>query len=123
MKKREVRGKVTVHARGFGILIVEGQPGLFAFITPPDLNPFLEGDVVSAQLEDANGRFTASQLRLVERSRTELFGSLVMHGRRAFVRSDRLVSNTDWPLELSPDDPLLAAAEARVPTLLVAELR
>ncbi len=43
-----VRGRVTVHPRGFGFLAIEGPEQASAFITPPDLNPFLDGDVDSA---------------------------------------------------------------------------
>ncbi len=127
MSERDVRGRVIVNARGFGFLEIQ-EPGpvpapASAFIAPPELNPFLEGDLVSARIEESDGRATATQLRLLERSRTELFGSLVMHGRGVYLRTDRLVSNTDWPLELAPEDPLLDLAQRRVPTLLVAELR
>jgi ribonuclease R len=118
----EQRGRIIVNARGFGFLELEGQSGGSAFIAPPDLNPFLEGDLVVAHVDEADGRFTASHLRLLERTRTELFGNVVTHGRRLFLRTDRLVSNTDWPLDVAPDDPLLQA-EAGSPVLLVAELR
>lgn len=119
------RGRVTVNARGFGFVELSVPPGAVAFIAPPDLNPFLEGDLVAAHIEDNDGRFVATQLQLVERTRSELFGSLVLHGRRPFLRVDRLVSNTDWPLALESDDPLLAEAEAerRLPVLLVAAWR
>ncbi|HKP60263.1 MAG TPA: ribonuclease R family protein [Polyangiales bacterium] len=109
MGSREVRGRVVVHVRGFGFLELEPpDAGISAFIAPPDLNPFLEGDQVVAQLEEQAGRFSVNRLRLIERTREELFGSLVMHGKRPHLRVDRLVSNTDWPLELAPDDPLLS---------------
>ena len=70
-----VRGRVTVHPRGFGFLALDGAAATSAFITPPDLNPFLDGDVVSARAVAADdGRLTARDLALVSRSRTELFG-------------------------------------------------
>jgi ribonuclease R len=122
MGMAEQRGRIIVNARGFGFLELEGESGGSAFIAPPDLNPYLEGDLVFARVDETQGRFTASHLRLVERARTELFGNVVTHGRRLFLRTDRLVSNTDWPLDVSPDDPLLQA-ESGETVLLVAELR
>lgn len=96
-----VRGRISVHPRGFGFLDVEGTPSpLSAFIAPPDLNRFLDGDLVEAQLtQGEEGRYTASGLRLLERWRQELFGTLVRRNNKPFLRVDRQVSNTDWPLE------------------------
>ncbi len=61
-----------------------------AFITPPELNPFLDGDIVSAVVSPSTQdptRFTAASLTLVERTRTELFGNVVTHGKRRFSTS------------------------------------
>ncbi len=98
-----VRGRISVHPRGFGFLEVEGRPGLVAFIAPPELNPFLAGDLVSASLVPAEGgRYGATDLALVERRRTELFGTLLYRGKKAFLHTDRQVTNTDWSLDESP---------------------
>jgi ribonuclease R len=92
-------GHITLHPRGFGFLNLEGPEGEWAaFVTPPDLNPFLDGDRVSALVTVAEGgRASASALALVERTRTELFGSVTTRGRRRFLKVDRIVANTDWP--------------------------
>ncbi|MBN9417642.1 ribonuclease R [bacterium SCN 62-11] len=93
----KVLGRISVNPRGFGFLNYDGDKT--AFIVPPDLNPFLDGDMVSARVSAAeNGRFNASDLVLEERTRGELFGSIVFRGRKPFLKVDRLVSNTDWPL-------------------------
>ncbi|MFT3773577.1 MAG: RNB domain-containing ribonuclease [Minicystis sp.] len=94
-------GRVSVHPRGFGFLNVEGPDGEYAaFITPPDLNPFLDGDLASAVIVPSEGgRTTATALALVERQRNELFGNVTTRGRRRFLRVDRVVANTDWPFE------------------------
>jgi ribonuclease R len=115
-----VRGRISVHPRGFGFLVVDGPEGeLSAFVTPPDLNPLLDGDLVSATLVPAGeGRFNASALALVERTRTQLFGTVTLRSRRPFLHVDRLVSNTDWPLEEGAALGPLAEG-----TYLVAELR
>jgi ribonuclease R len=104
----EVRGRVRVHPRGFGFVEVEGsQPLLSAFVAPPDLNPFLEGDLVSAQVEESGpGRHTAKKLALLERERAQVFGTVTLRGGRPFLRVDRQISNTDWPIEPAPDRPL-----------------
>ena len=112
-----VRGRVTVHPRGFGFLAIEGPEQASAFITPPDLNPFLDGDVVSARVTAADGgRLSATDLALVSRARTELFGSVTVRGRKPHLRVDRLVANTDWPLDE-------AAAGLAEGTYLVAAIR
>ncbi len=107
-----------MHPRGFGFLAIEGSPETSAFITPPDLNPFLEGDIVSARIVEAEqGRLSATDLSLVERSRSELFGSVTVRGKKPHLRVDRLVANTDWPLDE-------AAAEGIAEgTFLVATIR
>ncbi|AKT36958.1 ribonuclease R family protein [Chondromyces crocatus] len=99
-----VRGRIQIHPRGFGFLKPEpsgdpaGEERPAAFVTPPDLNHFLEGDLVSATLvESEPGRFTATQLALVEHARAELLGTIVFHGGRPHLRTDRDLANTDWP--------------------------
>jgi ribonuclease R len=98
-------GTISVHPRGFGFLALEQDPeGRSAFITPPDLNPFLDGDRVSAEVSQLpDGRLSASAIRLLERSRATLFGTAAQHRGQPFLRVDREVSNTDWPLALQPD--------------------
>lgn len=97
------RGRITIHPRGFGFLLLDTPEGeVAAFITPPELNPFLDGDIVSAVVSPSTQdptRFTATSLALVDRTRTELFGNVVTHGKRRFLHVDRLVANTDWAFE------------------------
>ncbi|WP_438016003.1 RNB domain-containing ribonuclease [Sorangium sp. So ce315] len=115
----QVRGRISVNPRGFGFLNIEepggapGRPGgaaaasVTAFVTPPDLNPFLDGDLVDATIAEAEpGRYSASQIVLVQRDRTELFGTVVSHAKRPHLRVDRLVSNTDWPFKPGSADDL-----------------
>lgn len=92
-----IEGRVSVHPRGFGFLTGEDRT---AFVIPPELNGFLEGDLVSAIVAEGEpGRWNASSLQLLQRSRRELFGSVVRRGKRTFLKVDRLVSNTDWLLQ------------------------
>lgn len=91
---------MTLHPRGFGFLAIEGAPETSAFVAPPDLNPFLEGDLVSARVvEGEQGRVSATDLSLISRSRSELFGCVTIRGKKPHLRVDRLVANTDWPLD------------------------
>jgi ribonuclease R len=101
-------GRITLHPRGFGFFNVEGPDGASAaFVTPPDLNAFLDGDLVSAVVEPSEGgRTTATALALVERHRRELFGGVVTRQRKRWLRVDRAVANTDWPFEDGSADTL-----------------
>jgi ribonuclease R len=92
-------GTILVHARGFGF--VEHEDGTASFVIPPDLNPFLTGDLVEADIvKGPDGRTNATKLTLKNRTRSELFGTVTHHGKHVFLRVDRFVSNTDWPLDL-----------------------
>jgi ribonuclease R len=112
---KTVRGTLGVHPRGFGFLNVEalGEP-LSVFVPPPELNPFFAGDRVEGVLtQGADGRWSAGNLRLLERERQRVFGELVSRRGQTFLRVDREVANTDWPLELAgqtvaAEEPLVA---------------
>jgi ribonuclease R len=121
-------GVVSVHPRGFGFLNFElgGQPAS-AFIAPPDLNPFLSGDRVSARVEKRqDGRYTARELNLEGRSRAVLFGQVRRRKGRLWLDIDEEVANTDWPLlgQAEVGDYVLAQVEsagARVAEVLPAD--
>ena len=91
---------MSVHPRGFGFLkLSEDQPTQSAFVPPPALNPFMAGDVVSAELVvQDDGRYLARDLKLVRMGHQTVFGTVVHHGRGRFLNIDRRVSNTDWPI-------------------------
>ncbi len=101
-------GRIAVHPRGFGFLGFEAPEGeSSAFVAPPDLGPFLDGDVASAEVTTgADGRSNATRLTLVSRSREELFGSVGGRGNKRFLQVDRSVSNSDWPFEPGSADKL-----------------
>jgi ribonuclease R len=100
--EREIEGRIDVHPRGFGFVTPspehrEAVPS--AFVTPPDLNRFLAGDRVRARaVQGEDGRWTATSLTLLERWRTRVFGEVVVR-RGRFLRIDREIANTDWPLQ------------------------
>ena len=96
-----VSGTISLHPRGFGFLNYSRPQGPeSAFIAPPDLNPFLLDDRVSATLRRASdGRCSATELRLLERKRQHLFGEAVERRNKLFLQTDREVTNTDWPLD------------------------
>ena len=56
----------------------------------------------------------ATKLTLVKRQRSELFGTVTRHGKTQFLRVDRFVSNTDWPLDGAADIPDGVAAVATI---------
>lgn len=98
-----VIGRLAIHPRGFGFFSPEGGPDhdLSAFVAPPDLNAFLAGDLVRAQLTpSSDGRWSASSLELVERRRERLFGEVIVRRDAFWLKVDREVGNTDWPLDL-----------------------
>ncbi|MCE9668486.1 VacB/RNase II family 3'-5' exoribonuclease [Myxococcus stipitatus] len=100
---RTVTGRIDVHPRGFGFLTVQApgsQEVLSAFIPPPDLNPFLAGDIVTGTVTaGADGRLTASALSLVERHRARVYGEVVSRKGTQYLRIDREVANADWVLD------------------------
>lgn len=117
---RTVIGHVDVHPRGYGFLVVPASgstEALSAFIPPAELRPYLAGDVVSAQVTaSADGRWSASGLKLLERSRREVYGEVVPRSETVHLRLDREVGTGDWPLEaegvaLQPGDAVVARLE------------
>lgn len=100
---RSVTGRVDIHPRGFGFLVVPPPASgevLSAFIPPPELSSLLAGDVVSATVsQGADGRWAASGLVLVQRTREQVFGEVVTRKGTQYLRIDKEVANTDWPLE------------------------
>jgi ribonuclease R len=118
-EKRSV-GRISVHPRGFGFFEVEGtEEPSSAFVAPPDLNPFLEGDRVEARLEiEADGRARARGLKLIARMRRKVFGEVVFHKGEPYLRVDKAIANRDWPLEIGDS----SQAAPSVGDLLVAEL-
>ncbi len=100
---RSLTGRITVHPRGFGFLTARiGDELVSAFVPPPMLNRFFADDVVRATVTTApDGRYTASDLTLVERTRATVFGDVVSRQGAWFLRVDRGVSNTDWPLDVA----------------------
>lgn len=95
-----IQGTISVHPRGFGFLegLYQDQE-ITAFIAPPELNFFIDADLVSAQvfMQD-DQRYVASNLVLLQRQRSVLFGTVVQHRNQLALHVDRSVSNTDWPL-------------------------
>jgi ribonuclease R len=117
---RTVTGRIDVHPRGFGFLVVhpsDSNEVLSAFILPPELNPYLADDVVSATVTaSADGRWSASGLSLLKRPRQEVYGEVVLRKGSAHLRIDRDVANGDWPLEaagveVQPGDAVVARVD------------
>jgi ribonuclease R len=121
---RPVTGRIDIHPRGFGFLGVQpSTPGevLSAFIPPPELSSFLADDVVSATVsQGADGRWAASGLSLLQRTRDQVYGEVVLRKGAPHLRIDKEVANTDWPLdaagvEVQPGDAVVArVAEGKV---------
>jgi ribonuclease R len=100
-----VRGTISVHSRGFGFVVPiastsdDEAASSSAFVTPPELNKFLADDVVDCRVEVSGDKRTARDLALVSRPRTRLFGVAVRRAGALWLKIDRLVANTDWPLD------------------------
>lgn len=100
MTMEEKRGRISLNPRGFGFFSALDGIATAAFVAPPLLNTFLDGDIVSATLTtDASGRVSASELTLVERPRKQVFGTVTLRGKRLHLAIDRAIANTDWPFQ------------------------
>ncbi len=99
--ERLVKGRISLHPRGFGFLRTAPAAGAASiFLPPPELSGFLAGDLVEGTLaEAADGRFSASGLRLLERPRDRLLGTVERAGRGRGLRPDPEVANEAWVLE------------------------
>lgn len=106
MSENTVRGRISVHPRGFGFLNETSPRGgerRSIFISPPDLGPFFDGDVVDGVLgEDRSGRLSATSLELLERTRTEVFGEVTRRGNRFYLHPDPEVGSSDRLLKKGP---------------------
>jgi ribonuclease R len=101
-----LRGAVHVHEKGFGFVTepaTDGGPPRSAFVPPPLLNALLHDDVVEARCEVKGDRATVVAATLLSRPRRTLFGRLLSRGGQRFVRVDRSVANTDWPVHDAAD--------------------
>jgi ribonuclease R len=94
---------------------------LSAFIPPPELSSLLADDMVSATVsQGADGRWAASGLSLLQRTRDRVYGEVVLRKGVPHLRIDKEVANTDWPLEaagveVQPGDAVVArVAEGKV---------
>lgn len=105
-------GRLALHPRGFGFFSWDGPDGeASAFVAPPDLNAFLDGDRVSAEVATAaDGRSSASKLELLERRRTELFGKAASRGKKRLLEVDSSVANRAWPFARGAADHLADGA-------------
>ncbi len=130
--QRPVKGRVSLHPRGFGFLRAEPDTDAdrevpsSIFLAPPELSGFLAGDLVEGTLvEESDGRFSATGLRLLERPRDRLFGTVERAGRRHSgggpakygLRPDPEVANEAWPLDgvadLEPGTAVVAEIDGR----------
>ena len=104
-----VRGRLSLHPRGFGFLALEGDapdlpPSLF--VPPPELRGFLDGDLVEARLVPDAGRGPSARgLTLLGRDRRELFGEVVQERGKRVLRPDPTVSSSEWPFLAGVEPP------------------
>lgn len=102
-----VLGSINIHPRGFGFFAPKDAPkGDNAFVPPPELNAFLSGDIVRAKVNYMpDGRANACELVLEERTRERLFGEVINRKDSLWLKVDREVANTDWPLICHGEQP------------------
>lgn len=107
MPTHRSRGTIRVHLRGFGFVVPTDETSPSAFVSPPDLNAFLDGDIVEATVSTTDdGRTAARDIRLLQRPRARVFGKVVAHRGGLFVEVDREVANRDWPLQPNCHPPI-----------------
>ncbi len=122
---RTVTGRIALHPRGFGFVnATDAGVSTAAFVSPPDLNAFFADDLVTATLTPTgDGRWAASDLRLVDRPRLEILGEVVLRRGSCYLKMDREVANTDPPLDpkgvsLSTGDTVIARVSPNGTTFL-----
>ena len=72
----------------------------WSVVPPPVLAGFVAGDRVTAEVaQQEDGRWAASKLELVARTRCRLFGEVAQRKGALVLRPDKEVANSDWPLE------------------------
>jgi ribonuclease R len=102
---RTVTGRIDVHPRGFGFLLVDAPDSegvRSAFIPPPELHTFLADDFVRARVvASADGRWSASEFSLLQRPREQVYGEVTLRQDAPHLRIDRQVANGEWPLDAS----------------------
>jgi ribonuclease R len=102
---RTVTGRIDVHPRGFGFLVAtptgpDSGEVLSAFIPPPLLHPFLADDLVTGTLTASpDGRWSASDLTLLTRTRDQVYGEVALRQGTPHLRVDRQVGSGEWPLD------------------------
>lgn len=111
-----VEGPLRLAVRGFGFVAVDGDAD-DVFVPPPLAEGFLDGDVVAAEaVIGDDGRNCATELTLVDRTRTTLFGVAEEGGGKLRLRPDPFVGNSLWDLDVPAglDVPTGAAVRCQV---------
>ncbi|MDP2343634.1 MAG: ribonuclease R [Deltaproteobacteria bacterium] len=126
MQPGTIRGVISVNTKGFGFVTQDDRS---AFVPPPLLNRLLQDDVVDAAFEEAGDKRTVTRVTLLERPRTELCGRVLTRAGKRFLKVDRAIANTDWPLDArtpegaeAADGVFVVAAIAREANVDVARL-
>ncbi|MCU0662949.1 MAG: VacB/RNase II family 3'-5' exoribonuclease [Myxococcota bacterium] len=101
-RKESITGRLRVHPRGFGFVSwtdeASGTPSS-AFLAPKEVARFLDGDILEVSIaQDKDDRLNASEPKLVERMRKELFGEVARRGKKLVLRPDPEVGSAELPL-------------------------
>lgn len=100
-------GTVRLHPRGFGFVDLDaplaspgtGEPVTAAFVPPPLAAGCLDADTVAVDVTvEADGRATVAALRLTERPRRLVAGTVVAWGDGLGLRPDPSLGTRDWRL-------------------------
>lgn len=83
-----VMGRLEVNPRGFGFVVPEKEKGGDIYIHGEDMNRALDGDTVLVRLEPGRRRRSGAVVRVVERGRGEIVGTLESAGSLFYLVPD-----------------------------------
>lgn len=100
-----IKGRVIGHRDGFGFVAREDGKGDDLFLSPRQMRKALDGDIVLVRIMGLNsrGKEEASIIQILERTRNQLVGKVIVDGGVTFFEPDNARVAQEFVLLPSPD--------------------